>query len=65
MVSGLTGSGYSTYGVAANINIGSETPGVGNSVIRLEREGALAFQMKNTNKSGFWKFDPASPTPPP
>jgi len=43
-----------------DINIGTNTPGSGNSVLRLERVGPLGFQMKDTNSADFWQFSAAT-----
>lgn len=48
--------GTSTPTAPLDVNIGSDTPGSGNSVIRMERIGPVAFQLKNTNEAWFWNF---------
>ncbi len=39
-----------------DVNSGTSPPGIGNSVVRLERPGSVAFQLKNTNVPFYWQF---------
>ena len=51
--------GTDTPTAPLDINIGSDTPGTGNSVLRLERIGPVGFQLKNTSDAFFWQFSNA------
>lgn len=57
---GYVGVGTASPGAPLDVNIGSTTPGPGNSVLRLARQGPLAFQFDNTDEAFFWNFSSAS-----
>ena len=54
--SGQIGMGILNPTAPLHVDAQSIPLGTGNSVVLLQNDGALAFQLDNTNISGFWNF---------
>lgn len=57
--SGQVGIGTSLPEATLEVLGDNSTVGVGNAVIRLKKEGGLAFQLDDTTAVGFWNFSAA------
>jgi hypothetical protein len=57
--SGQVGIGTSAPEATLNVLADDTTVGEGNAVVKLSKEGGLAFQLDDTSVTGFWNFSAA------